>query len=191
MRKLMLLEMVGGSLLVLALATSATAGTMYRWTAADGSVAYTDDPKRIPAQYRSEAERTRTNDLESYGRYTPTQASARTQHAERAERIERLREINAGGFATSEPAALAAPNAAPMVLELNDRTSIVIPSDQLAGSEPVVVEQVRVRDRNNISTTHVTVVRQGDRILSVVRPESAHDRADWVSESELLEAEDE
>ena len=50
-----------------------------------------------------------------------------------------------------------------------------------------MVEQVRVRDRNNISTTHVTVVRQGDRILSVVRPESAHDRADWVSESELLE----
>ena len=27
-----------------------------------------------------------------------------------------------------------------------------------------------MRDRNNISTTHVTVVRQGDEILSVVRP---------------------
>jgi hypothetical protein len=43
-----------------------------------------------------------------------------------------------------------------------------------------------VRDRNNISTTHVTVVRQGDEILSIVRPESAHDRADWPDERELL-----
>jgi hypothetical protein len=176
--------------LVVALATPAAAGMMYRWTAADGSVAYTDDAKRIPAQYRSEAVRTRTGDLESYPRYTPARASAREQHAERAERIERLREINAGGSATSEPAALAAPNAAPMVLELNERSSIVIPTDQLADGEPVVVEQVRVRDRNNISTTHVTVVRQGDRVLSVVRPESAHDRADWMSESELLEADE-
>ena len=50
----------------------------------------------------------------------------------------------------------------------------------------MVVEQRRVRDRNNISTTHVTVVRQGDRILSVVRPESAHDRADWGDERELI-----
>jgi hypothetical protein len=185
----MLLEMVGGSLLAVAMVTSAAAGTMYRWTAADGSVAYTDDPKRIPAQYRSEAVRTRSGDLESYPRYTPARSSARAQQAERAERVERLRAINAGVHAAAEPAALATPNAGQMILELNERSSIVIPNDQLAGEEPVVVEQVRVRDRNNISTTHVTVVRQGDRILSVVRPESAHDRADWVSESELLELE--
>jgi hypothetical protein len=49
-----------------------------------------------------------------------------------------------------------------------------------------VIEERRVRDRNNISTTHLTVVRRGDEILSVVRPESAHDRGDWESERELL-----
>jgi hypothetical protein len=73
-----------------------------------------------------------------------------------------------------------------MIVSLDDDMSITIPRDQLAGDDPVVVEQRRVRDRNNISTTHLTVVRQGDRILSVVRPERAHDRGDWESESELL-----
>ena len=54
------------------------------------------------------------------------------------------------------------------------------------GKEDRLSPGARVRDRNNISTTHVTVVRQGDRILSVVRPESAHDRADWADEGELI-----
>ena len=33
-----------------ALVVPATAGTLYRWTAADGSVSVTDDPDRIPAR---------------------------------------------------------------------------------------------------------------------------------------------
>ena len=183
MRKLMLLEVVG-SLLAVAMATSAAGETVYRWTAPDGSVAFTDDAKRIPAQYREQAQRTRTGDLASYGRYTPSRAGASSREAQLAERLERLRAINATGDAPA-PRAHAA-SGTQTIFQLDNRSSIAIPNDQLVGDEPVVVEQRRVRDRNNISTTHVTVVRQGDRILSVVRPESAHDRADWADERELI-----
>lgn len=183
MRKLMMLELVG-SLLAVAVATSAAAETVYRWTADDGSVAFTDDVKRIPAQYREQAQRTRMGDLASYARYTPTRAPAYPRDAQLAERLERLRAINAAGEAAAAPVRASA--GTQTILQLSNRTSIAIPNEQLVGDEPIVVEQRRVRDRNNISTTHVTVVRQGDRILSVVRPESAHDRADWANESELL-----
>lgn len=183
MRKLMMLEVVG-SLLAVVVATSAAGETVYRWNAADGSLAFTDDAKRIPAQYREQAQRTRTGDLASYGRYTPARAPAYTRETQLAERLERLRAINAAGEAPAVPVRASA--GTQTILQLNNRSSIAIPNEQLVGDEPVVVEQRRVRDRNNISTTHVTVVRQGDRILSVVRPESAHDRADWADERELL-----
>jgi hypothetical protein len=184
----MLLEVVG-SLLAVAVATSAAGETVYRWNAADGSVAFTDDAKRIPAQYREQAQKTRTGDLASYGRYTPARAGAYPREAQLAERLERLRAINATAEAPAAPVRASA--GTQTILQLNNRSSIAIPNEQMIGDEPVVVEQRRVRDRNNISTTHVTVVRQGDRILSVVRPESAHDRADWADERELLGEKDE
>ena len=183
MRKLVLLEVLG-SLLAVTVATSVAGETVYRWTAADGSVAFTDDAKRIPPQYRDEAQSSRTGDLTSYPRYTPARAPGHPGEAPLAERLERLREMNDAAYAPALPRAQG--SGTQTILQLNNRTSIAIPNEQLAGEEPVVVEQRRVRDRNNISTTHVTVVRQGDRILSVVRPESAHDRADWADERELL-----
>ena len=181
----MLRMVIGGLGLAVAAAGPAPAETVYRWTAADGSVAFTDDAKRIPAQYRDSAERLRSGDLTAYPRYTPTRSGAGAADDLREARLERLREMNA---AASEAGAMPAGSGAgtQTIFQLDNRTSIAIPNDQLASDEPVVVEERRVRDRNNISTTHVTVVRQGDRILSVVRPESAHDRADWADERELL-----
>ena len=39
----------------LGVAGSASAGTVYSWQTEDGTSAYTDDRKRIPARYRSQA----------------------------------------------------------------------------------------------------------------------------------------
>jgi hypothetical protein len=186
MRKNMLLEMMGTSLLALALAAPAGAGTVYRWTAADGSLAFTDDAKRIPAQYRSKSKRSQSGDLENYERYTPTKASAENTEARLAARLERLRAFNAGSIAAGAAAA-AQGSGTQTILQLDNRTSIAIPNDQQADEDPVVVEERRVRDRNNMTTTHVTVVRQGDRILSIVRPESAAGGAGWPTEQELLD----
>jgi hypothetical protein len=175
-----------GLLLSAAVAAPAAAGSVYRWEADDGSVAFADDAKKIPSQYRASAKLVRTGDLGGYARYTPaeTRAASRERKLQLEERIARLRELNAASAAPAP--SRASVGQTHTILRLDDRASITIPNDRLGGEEPVVVEQRRVRDRNNISTTHVTVVRQGDQILSVVRPESAHDRADWGDESELL-----
>lgn len=183
MLKLNVLCLTG--LLVLASAGAAFAGSMYRWEADDGSVAFSDDLKKIPSQYRASAKVVRTGDLTGYARYTPaeTRAAAHERNLLLADRLERLRALNAPQAQTQAPARVSETTT---ILQLDNRTSIAIPNDRLGSDGPVVVEERRVRDRNNISTTHVTVVRQGDEILSVVRPESAHDRADWADESELL-----
>ena len=186
MPKLMLLSLsLSGSLLTLVLAGAAAAGPAYRWTAADGSVAYSDDLKKIPSQYRASAERVGTRDLGEYPRFTPGESrrALGDRHAAMVERIERLRAINEAEPAAFAPSAISRTHT---ILRLDDRASITIPNDRTASAEPVVVEEQRVRDRNNTSTTHVTVVRQGDEILSVVRPESAHDRADWKHERDLI-----
>jgi hypothetical protein len=184
MPKLKLLPLTS-LLLTVALAPAAFAGSVYRWTLEDGSVAYTDDAKRIPPQYRASAKVVRTGDLGGYARYTPaeTRAASQARSLQLRERIERLRDFNDGSTREAEPAQLSETST---ILRLDNRASVTIPNGRHENEEPVIVEQRRVRDRNNISTTHVTVVRQGDEILSVVRPESAHDRADWKSENELL-----
>jgi len=177
-------------LLTSAIAGQAGAGSVYRWTAADGSVAFSDDAKKIPSQYRAGAQVVRTGDLGGYARFTPaeTRAASHERNLQLGERLERLRELNRETPAAPDPARVGQTDT---ILHLDNRTSVAIPNSRLGSDEPIVVEQRRVRDRNNISTTHVTVVRQGDEILSVVRPESAHDRADWADERELLGEDDE
>lgn len=173
------------SLLSVALAGAAVAGPAYRWTAADGSVAFSDELKKIPSQYRASAVKVGTGNLSDYPRYTPAESgAARSDHtAALALRIERLREING----TAQGANASAPvSQGDTILRLDNSAAISFPNGPVGNGEPVVIEQRRVRDRNSISTTHVTVVRRGDEILSVMRPESAHNRGDWADERELL-----
>ena len=40
------------------------------------------------------------------------------------------------------------------------------------GAEPVVVEEVRTRPAGQITTRTVQVVRQGDQILAVIKPDA-------------------
>ena len=186
MPKLALLSLsLTGSLLSVALAGAAAAGPAYRWTAADGSVAFSDDLKKIPSEYRASAQRVGMRNLADYPRYTPAESGAARSDRSAAlvERIERLRAINAGQSASAAPTRTGQTNT---ILRLDNRASVTIPNDRMQSAEPVVVEERRVRDRNNTTTTHVTVVRQGDEVLSLVRPESAHDRAEWGSERELF-----
>jgi hypothetical protein len=163
------LLMLVGALLATALATPAVAGSLYRWTAPDGSVSFTDDPKRIPESHREGAERIATRGLDDYGRYTPTRPAEGSDYTARlAERLERLRAINrpvAGPQAEGTPSST--------ILRLDEHTSLAIPNDAAGGEGPIVVEERRVRDANSITTQHVTVVRRGDEVLSVIKPRSS------------------
>ncbi len=175
-----------GAVVVL-LASAASAGTLYRWTNAEGVVAYSDALKRIPEAYRATAVRVQTQDLESYERFTPTKPPVGASYGDRLDqRVDRLRALNAATAAEQAAARAPAPATAGRTgaIMVNNKMSIDIPADQMAGDEPLVVEEQRVRTGD--TTTHLFVVRQGDRVLTVVRPHTNHSDADWPTEEELL-----
>ena len=54
-----------------------------------------------------------------------------------------------------------------------------------SSNEPVVVEHHRVRPEGTITTRTVTVVRQGDRVLSVIKPRHLHEHRALHWEKEI------
>lgn len=167
------------------MAVPAGAGTLYKWKTEDGTISYTDSWKRVPKAYRAHAERTASADLQGYERYTPRRDGSQLDYAARLQdRIARLRAIN-------EPPA--PPPAPPRVLSqtvlrLNDRVSLSLPNTGAADEAPVVVEDRRVLDPRAATTTHVTVVRRGDKVLSIVRPEPSDSPEAWQDASELFKS---
>lgn len=176
-------------------------GALYRWETADGTIAFTDDPKRVPERYRDDATAIERSVLTEYGRYTATDAQANQSQAERlAERLAALRAANeADEVAEAElPAVSAAPSHAPAPVTrdidrrrrfvrpdgssyyryYSNRTTVDAPGAMLPvdpnDPNPVVTEKRRVRVPGQPFTQTVTVTRQGDRVLSVVKPRSHH-----------------
>jgi hypothetical protein len=157
----------------IAIAVPALAGSVYSWRTLDGSRAFTDDAKRIPARYRDAAERQTLRHLEDYSRYTPSQVGSKEPYAERLNRrLEQLRE------ATAAPEEVVATAPEGLRLGVPAGTGRYGQSEQislpLAGEDgdPIVIESVRLRhDPGHITSRHATVIRQGDRIISVRKNE--------------------
>lgn len=204
---------------VLLAAAPAGAGTLYRWETDDGTLAFADDPKRIPDRYREGVEEIQTEGLDGYERYTPTDAAAQQEQADQlTERLEGLREQSgigveeepAGAVVIEEPPAqhplggIALQTTREQVgrrlVDTEDgprwrRTTRVQTIDQPVpmlgvtpdpdSDEPVVVERIRARSRDSITTRHITVVRQGDRVLSVIKPDSSDSSSDWPIEEDF------
>lgn len=175
----------------------ASAQTMYRWTAEDGSVSFTDDAKRIPARYRSAAQAIQPAGLAGYEHYSPAEPAAQAAYAEQlAARLERLRELNRSlevqearsyyGGASVSPSA---PNEA--YVRVGDDLTVKVPAGA-AGEAPVVVQDVRVRQPGSAFTSTDTVISQDGRVLLVVRGErhSQNPSSDVLDERELIEAGD-
>jgi len=182
MRQLMM-RMWKTTLLVgvgLAFVLPATAGTLYRWKTADGSVSVTDDPDRIPARYKSAARAFETSGMRGFERHTQTDGVAQAEYEVALyERLARLRELNAALNAQSYGRAPAGPAAAEQpgfeaIVQLNDGTALRVPS-QPGGDGPIIVEEKRVRRPGQITTVHDTIVRQGDEILMIVVPDNSHE----------------
>lgn len=155
----------------------ATAGPLFSWTAEDGTVSYTDDAKRIPERYRAVAKEVASKKLGGYARYSPAKPEAETQYAEQLEaRLTRLRalnrELNAeaayaeGGYA----APAASGGGAEALVNVDRDLAVRVPIDGAGGDvRPVIVEDVRVRRDGSAFTVHDTVIRQGGKVLMVVR----------------------
>jgi hypothetical protein len=174
---------------------TARADGLYRWTAANGTVSYTDDVKRIPERYRDHAEHIDRSTLGDYKRFTPTDAAASDAQAKQlATRLESLRAMNAVGSAAAPVAAPPAVAAGvPTVLGQNptrtrrtfvdafgNATHRYYTQDGIAAGtptlpvdpndpHPVVTELQHLRAPGETVTQTYAITRQGDRVLSIVQ----------------------
>ncbi len=149
----------------LVLASPSVAGELYSWRTDDGSLAFTDDARKIPPRYRERARTQAAARLSGYERYTAKDPEATARyHADLATRLEGLRQLNASLDRRVETEAV--PDA-DVSLRLGN-SDIAVPTGNVPG-DPVVVETVRVRSSGQMATRHDTVVSQGGRTLLVVK----------------------
>ena len=204
-----------GAFAAATLAVPAHAGTMYRWETDNGTLAFADDVKRIPDRYREKAEAIASQSLDGYHRFTPTDAGAQQIHADRlADRLDGLRALTADEASEAGVVGeVAAPVRRHPVqgIALQDlgeqgqrrrvdtsdeaRSRRIAPQQAVEpvldvnadpdSDAPVVVERMRARSRGSLATRRITVVRQGDRILSVIKPRSYNTSPNWPIEEDL------
>jgi len=175
------LLMVG--FLVVGLAGPALAGNVWSWVTEEGTYAYTDDPKRIPARHRDEARMRSMGKLSQYERYTEISTGPDQPYVEQIrERQSELRQMTAtapnggvvgatspreAGVAFAVPATggrgRAGSGASIMVPLAKDRTE--------SDAEPTTIESIRVDPRDSQATRHWTVVKRGDEIVTVIKGE--------------------
>jgi len=159
----------------LLLAGPALAAELYRWTTDEGTIAYTDDAKRIPERYRKVAKKISTGSLQDYSRYTPDRSSTKYSGVALNERLDRLRAANAAlernPFAPSPQLTQASrPIDNPMVrVGPQGEPALEVSSGTESGG-PLIVEQRRFRMDGGFVTRTDTVVRRGDEIIAIVKP---------------------
>ena len=179
----------------LALTGAASAGTVYSWQTDDGTRAYTDDRKRIPARYRAAAEARSMGQLSSYQRFTESTLRSSEDYSRRLHaRLDHLRD--GGAVAVRTPVRGGGSTGATFLVRTSGNrdgttTQVGVPI-QGPGSGPITVDNVRVRldsvagDNGSIATRHITVTRQGGRVISVSRPERNQRGLDFPSESDAI-----
>jgi hypothetical protein len=173
-----------GVLLVTGLAGPALAGNVYAWVTEDGTYAFTDDSKRIPADYREDASRRPMGKLTRYERYTPVSSKVDKSYAERIrERQTELREMSATaptgvvvGAMPSQPSGLV--YATPVSGGGNGRggtqgvlAQVPVGGPATGADEVTTIESIRVKPPQSLATRHWTVVKKGDQIVTVIKGE--------------------
>ncbi len=156
----MVIGVLGFSLL---LASYSRAGEIYSWTTVDGNVAFTDNPKNIPARYRDQMQVRKSEGIEDYVRFT-SENSAETGHYsdQLAKRVEYLRQANSNR-GTARAADKNVGVASITVSGVDLRLSAV------DANAPIIVEKLRVKSADQIATRHDTLVSQGGKPLAIVR----------------------
>jgi hypothetical protein len=158
------LVLVTVGLAVAAVAAPTLAGTVYSWTTEDGTSAYTDDPKRIPAKYKKQVDKRQLGKLKNYPRFTESQVKHEKEYEDRVD--ERL-----GALREGPPSVSAGPPGAEGVrygvgISRSDNDQLSFPVGG-GSDEPIVTSEHRIRRRNSIATQDVYVTKQGDKVLSV------------------------
>ena len=154
--------------------------TLYRWTTEDGTSAFTDDKKKIPERYRDQVEQGKLKRLRDYERFT----------------IAKTPEVTPS---QTPPVAAAPPGAAPYAYPIRnepvaptisvrtgDENAPIIDVSPGTNPEPIVIEKRHYKPDGAISTRSNTIVRQGDRILTIIKPQAhEHDVTDFGDEDDF------
>jgi hypothetical protein len=145
----------------------ALASEIYSWRTEDGGYAYTDDAKAIPPRYRDRAQSQQAEGIASYRRLTSPPAHTMDAYARRlSNRLQDLRALN-----RDLDRASARPEYQSRVdhIEVDAGSiNVGVPIDDGA-NEPIVIEKIRFRHRDEMATRHNLVVKQGDRVLTVIK----------------------
>ena len=173
-----------GAFLVVGLAGPAFAGNVYSWVTEDGTYAFTDDSKRIPAKHKAEARKRPMGKLTRYERFTEVTSETKEPYAERIrERRSALRNMAStapvgavvGGMSSQGPGVV---YSVPVSGGGNGRgggrgASIQVPVGDQASAGPglTTIESIRVKPRRNMATRHWTVVKTDGRIVTVIKGE--------------------
>ena len=81
--------------LSLLLANYSRAGEVYSWETADGNVAFTDNPKNVPARYRDEVQVRKSAGIGDYARFTAEDSAESGRYSDQlAKRLDYLRWSN-------------------------------------------------------------------------------------------------
>jgi hypothetical protein len=156
----------------LGLATPVLAGTVYSWRTEDGTVSFTNDKKHVPSRYRDQVEVRESETLEEYDRFTSAATTSDGSYAERLQ--QRLNALQGATTAVATPVPTGSPMSVIVGGSRYGRGGVVVPVDNVASNEPVIIEQKRTKPRDSMATRHVTVVRQGDREILVNKNELSH-----------------
>jgi len=184
------LVLAGASALVTSFLGAPIAADVIAYRTEDGVFAYTDDHEKVPARYAADAVTVRDAKLQSYPRLTlEDTAAAREVSARLAKRLDYLRQANA---ASAAERAVAANASAPQgtVVTIPTHGSAGAPSIEVATNPtdgPVVVEQIRSRDGARAATRGTTLVKQGDKVVAVMKSRAHHIdvTSDFHDEAEL------
>jgi hypothetical protein len=147
----------------LAIATPAAAGEIYSWDTGDGHVAFTDNPKNVPARYRDQVKVRKSAGIQDYARFTAEDAAQVDRYSDLlAQRIEYLRRSNSD----REVSRPTAENVGVATISVSG-VDLRLPAADT--SAPLIVESLRVISSGQIATRHDTLVSQGGTPLAIIR----------------------
>lgn len=188
-----------GTFVVVGLAGPSFAGNVYSWVTDDGTYAFTDDSKRIPAKHRDEAKRRPMGELARYERFTEVDVPEnRESYEDRIlARREALRDavVAAPRGAVAGAVVAAGPSMDYTVAVTGGTTrsgrngvSLRVPTGTQDGSdEPTTIESRRMDPSDSLATRHWTIVKQGDRVVSIIKGERRQRPLRAIPESDFDE----
>lgn len=189
--------LAGASALASSLLAAPIAADVIAYRTEDGVFAYTDDREKVPARYAADAVTVRDSALHTYPRLTLEDTPAARAVTSRLEkRLDYLRQLNAASAAEREVAANSAGQSTVISIPTGtlgkDGKGVAPPSIEVAANasdEPIIVEPILTKEDGRARTRRATIVKQGDRILAIMKGRSHHVdiNSDIYDEDELLE----